>query len=124
MALKFHLPGLLLTEICFQSTKLLEETLTVLTRKTSVLALRLKAYVLPKPCNTFVDPGGRRQPQLEKGCIFGCIFVNFTSTSRSLLENLPMCSSSKTHYSGKHSFQGLTENYASSQHHVTFLPCT
>lgn len=40
--LKFHLPGFLLTEVCF------EGTLTAFKRKTFIFALRLKDDILPK----------------------------------------------------------------------------
>lgn len=105
MALKFHLPGVLLTEICFQGTKPSGGTLTVFKRKTFRFALRLKAYILLKPRDPFIVSGSRRESQLEKGCIFD----SFTSKSRSLLENLIGYSTSKAHYSGRHSFQCLME---------------
>lgn len=48
MALKFHLPGFLLTEVCFEGTKLSEGTLTAFKRKTFIFALRFKYDILPK----------------------------------------------------------------------------
>lgn len=76
-----------------------------LKEKTFIFALRLKAYILPKLRDPFIVSESRRQPQLEKGCIFG----SFTSMSRSLLENLVGYSTSKAHESGRHSFQCIME---------------
>lgn len=54
MALKFHLLGLLLTEVCFKGTKLLGGTLTALKRKIFLFALRFKDDILPKARDLFI----------------------------------------------------------------------
>lgn len=69
MTLKFHLPGFLLTEVCFEGTKVTAVTLTALKRKTLIFALRFKDY--PRQgiyCSCSVE---LEQSHQEKGRGFG-----------------------------------------------------